>query len=921
MLGGAALDNAGTVGGPGVDIGVSSGASGAVVFNHDGGRIEGNAWAVRLGGLGPRVQNSGVGSLITSAGIGIEFADDLGGARIWNLDGATIRGGKTAIRLLGGGTITNGAGSTIEATGTTAGDCGAGGSCSIYVSPGGVLTHNTILENAGTIIGNVQLDLDTRSRNEITLVAGGRIVGDLIVGNGMMTLVGEAGTTQRFSQAVTGTTTYAGGITKNGAGTWILDTPLPLGSALYENFPSLQVNGGTLQIGNGGTEGPRSLKDLYVYEGGRLVFDRSDDFVLNGSFAGGGTLTHTGRGLLTLSLKGAPSVGLLEIEAGSRMMVTGHTGGKVRNDGELTFKSPFSSPSDTFYWQGDISGTGSVIQAGAGHLTLAGMNTYTGTTVVNSGSLELRQGLTGDLRINPEGAFVAGTADLQHYVPRIGGTLYNAGRVVITQGDPIIWSSNAVPGDLLIGGDYVQASTGTFSVTLGDKLDITGTARLEGGTLEVRGAAVGYVANQRTDVLKAAGGVTGTFDRLVKGPGVVFTANTIHYDATSVWLDTRGLDVRQAAAGNGIGYTPVSMASAERVQAAFEQLNGRIAEGVPTGVSDEFLQSAGQFQRAPTIAAAQASLRSLSGQMHAASAAMAFRAIDAGGRALSDHFDDLRAGDAAVGMWTKRVGGTGGMARSGFDAVGFQHDGWLVGNDYRVGRSGVAGFAFGQGLGRQQLEHALDRDDSRRSESMLYAGVTQGKWYSQGRLGFGSYRQDISRQLLLGVAAEEVWTRYDGRYAMAHGESGFQLGRGDLRLVPFASLDYARSERDAFMEQGAGGFGLRSEAQAVDRWQAGLGMRASRRWTFGNDRTLDLRAHAQWRHTLASNGESMDASFVGLQQWLPVQGIGMSRHGYVFGLGMDARLSRRTTLDVSYDYEEGQYDSAQGLSAKVKFAF
>jgi len=444
---------------------------------------------------------------------------------------------------------------------------------------------------------------------------------------------------------------------------------------------------------------------------------------------------------------------------------------------------------------------------------------------------------------------------------------------------------------------------------------------LEGGTLEVRGAAVGYVANQRTDVLKAAGGVTGTFDRLVKGPGVVFTANTINYDATSVWLDTRGLDVRQAAAGNGIGYTPVSMSSAERVQGAFEQLNGRIAEGMPTGVSGAFLQSAGQFQRAPTIAAAQASLRSLSGQMHAASAAMTFRAIDAGGRALSDHFDDLRAGDAAVGMWTKRVGGNGGMARSGFDAVGFQHDGWLVGSDYRIGHSGVVGLAFGQGVGRQQLEHALDRDDSRRSESMLYAGMTRGNWYSQGRLGFGSYRQEVGRQLLLGVAAEDVWTRYDGRYAVAHGESGVQLGRGDLRLAPFVSLDYARSERDSFMEHGAGGFGLRSEAQAVDRWQAGLGMRASRRWMFGNDRTLDVSAHAQWRHTLASNGESMDASFVGLQQWLPVQGIGMSRQGYVFGVGMDARLSHRTTLNVSYDYEQGQYERAQELSAQVNFAF
>ena len=175
--------------------------------------------------------------------------------------------------------------------------------------------------------------------------------------------------------------------------------------------------------------------------------------------------------------------------------------------------------------------------------------------------------------------------------------------------------------------------------------------------------------------------------------------------------------------------------------------------------------------------------------------------------------------------------------------------------------------------------------------------------------------------MLLGDAAEDVWTRYDGRYRMAYGESGFHIGRGHARLAPFMSLEYARSERDAFTEHGAGGFGLRSDAQAVDRWQAGVGMRANRHWNFGNGRMLDFSAHAQWRRTLASTGEAIDASFVGLQQWSALSGIGMSRQSYVFGIGMDARLSRRATLKFAYDYDNGQYDSAQGLWASLNMAF
>src|SRR5690606_12821238 len=153
--------------------------------------------------------------------------------------------------------------------------------------------------------------------------------------------------------------------------------------------------------------------------------------------------------------------------------------------------------------------------------------------------------------------------------------------------------------------------------------------------------------------------------------------------ANSVWLDTTGLDVTVAAAGGGIGYTPASMAAAERVQGAFEQINDRFSTNSLAGMPGDFLLAAGRFQRAPTIEAAQASLRSLSGELHATAAAMSLRAIDMGNQALSEHLDQMREGRAGIGMWTQRLDSRGAMWRSGFDGVGFPLGGWLVGNDYR----------------------------------------------------------------------------------------------------------------------------------------------------------------------------------------------------------------------------------------------
>lgn len=923
---GVGLGNGGSVANDGVGsiirssegLGVQALLEQSTVQNTGGGAISGATAAVDLQ-YGGTVTNDGTGSALSSAnGFAIQVMGER--ATVKNTGGAVITGGSTALYLQHGGSVTNGSGSVIETTGTTGGDCGGTGDCAIFVasdgqtpqSAGGELT----LINAGAIIGNVQM-IPTAS-NSVTLTAGGSIRGDLDIGSrndSSLELTGDAGSVQLYSQAVTGLTTFAGRLTKSGDGTWIIDNNDLM------SFGTV-VGGGILQIGNGGTEGSIGSSDITLYHGS-LVFDRSDDVVFGGNVLGGGeeandgTLVQAGTGTLTLLMTNAISPPRIEIDSGTLQIdnTGGMPGGSclcsgildanVVNDGALVFNSNWS-----IFFYGLISGAGSVTQNGSGDVILLAPNTYTGGTTINHGMVQAPSILPGDVTINDAGSLDGYSgATLHSGVPGVAGNLFNAGRMLIHAGN-----SN-------VGGDYVQASTGVLAVSLGSKLDVAGKATLNGGTLEVTGADAGYVSNTHTDVLTAVGGVTGTFDRLVKDTGVVFTATTINYDANSVWLDTTGLDVTKAAAGHGVSYTPASMGSARRVQGAFEQLDQKIATDTLSSVPSDFVQAAGQFQQAPTLQAAQASLQSLSGQLHAASAAMTFEAIDASSRALSDHFDSLLGKRAGFGMWTQSLNVGGDMARTGFDGVGFQLNGWLLGSDRQIGRSGVAGFAFGQSRGQQRLSQGFDHDNSRSTEGMLYAGWLDGHWYTQGRVGFGRFQQDVGRQLLLGYSMQGVSTRYNGSYGVVHDESGLRFDRGGSHVTPFVDVQYARIDRDGFAEQGAGGFGLRSKAQTLDRWEAGLGVRAGHRWTFDDGRTVDFSAHAQWQRTLASHGDVFEASFVGMEQWQPLVGIGLSRYSGLFGVKLDAMLSARTTLNFGYDYETGQHDNAQMLSARLSLAF
>lgn len=886
------------------------------ITNTGGATISGSIGAINLHGPVVSVTNRDTGSLISSVnGYGIN-ADDT--ASVQNLNGATISSGKTAVYLGNGGTLVNGAGSVIQTTGTGTGDCATSNACAIYVhgsSPyGAPLSGAADITNAGTIIGDVQLF--SPATNHLTLMPGGVIQGNLTIGSSTFTnliLDGSAGSVARYSQAVTGHTDFSGGIaTVASAGTWIADND-QLAPGLVQINP-----GSTLRIGDGGTHG--SVGTSLIANHGTVVFDRSDDVTFTGGIVGtlgapsNDWLVKAGSGKLAVSIGGFAPSNLLIQDGAFQIDTTGNK--PAATSGYLPLYINIENNSSLIFYSYEnvaaplaITGTGSLAQNGSGVLFLDGQNTYTGGTSVNNGLLRTSFILPGNASVGAAGTLDGNSPDTPPLgLPGVGGNLANAGKV-------------AVHGrDATIGGDYTQAATGTLAISLGSKLAVAGHATLSGGTLEITGADDGYVSNTHTPVLTAQDGLTGTFGQLTKDAGVVFTATTINYDAHSAWLDTTGLDVTQAAAGHGVAYTPTSFNSAQRVQGAFTQLNSKIASGDTSGVSSDFVKAAGQFQQAPTLQAAQASLQSLSGQLHAASAAMTFETIDASSRALADHFDNVLGKSQDAGMWTSNLSMGGGMGRTGYDGVGFQLNGWLVGSDRQIGSSGVAGFAFGQSKGQQQLDQSFDHNRSRSTEAMLYAGWLNGNWYTQGRVGFGYFDQDVSRQLLLGNSAQGVSTNYSGNYNVAYGESGLHLNWGGSRIMPFVNVQYASIARDGFSEQGAGGFGLRTNAQAIDRWQGGMGLRATRQWRFAGGQTLDFSASAQFRRTFASHGDAFDASFAGLQQYQPLIGVGLSRYSGVLNLGVDAALSSRTSLKFGYDYEKGQRDESQVVSARLLMA-
>jgi outer membrane autotransporter protein len=278
-----------------------------------------------------------------------------------------------------------------------------------------------------------------------------------------------------FAQT-TGNATYAGvisgsgGLVMNGAGTVVTLT----GANSFTGGTT--ITAGTLQLGNGGTNGSIIGN---VVDAGTLAFNRSDVTTFAGAVSGTGTVSQIGAG--TTVLTGANSyTGGTTIAAGTLQLGNGGAAGSivgnVTNAGTLAFDR-----SDVAAFAGSVSGTGVVNQIGTGTTILTGANSYTGGTNITAGTLQLGNGGTS-------GSIVGNVAD--------------AGTLAFDRADIVTF-----PGTITGIGGLNQIGTGTTILTGASRY--TGATNIAAGTLQLDGSITSPTTVQSGGTLRGTGTIFG----------------------------------------------------------------------------------------------------------------------------------------------------------------------------------------------------------------------------------------------------------------------------------------------------------------------------------------------------------------------------------------------------------------------------
>jgi uncharacterized protein YhjY with autotransporter beta-barrel domain len=361
-------------------------------------------------------------------------------------------------------------------------------------------------------------------------------------------------------------------------------------------------------------------------DGKTLTIDGTGPTQIGASIrTGSGSLVKNGDGVLVLAGQNTYTGGTT-VNAGAILGNASSLQGDIVNDATVAFEEAGSAN-----YAGAMSGTGTFIKQGTGSLVLSGLNSYSGGTIIDEGTL---QGTTASVQgdILNLGALIFDQAGTGIFAGGIGGTgsltvrgggsvnfTGNSGgflgdtfvsgaklsvngwlggnRLVVQQGGTLGGNgivptltlqsgSTLAPGNS-IGGIYVngdatfdagssyQVETQAYGPS--DLMSVAGRLTLSGGNIDVRaGGAKRYRPINRYTIAMTDGGITGTFAGVTSD--TAYLVPSLQYDSRDAYLTLRRNDVDFRTMGTNGNQTAVAVDFNQLVGGA----TGLLADSVNT---------------------------------------------------------------------------------------------------------------------------------------------------------------------------------------------------------------------------------------------------------------------------------------------------------------------------------------------------
>ncbi|MBF0561573.1 MAG: autotransporter domain-containing protein [Alphaproteobacteria bacterium] len=599
--------------------------------------------------------------------------------------------------------------------------------------------------------------------------------------------------------------------------------------------------------------------------------------------------------------------------------------GMLRNDVTVTMDASQGGLNASDSWNNDMTGSGRLIKAGTGTLTLSGNN-------------------------------------------RVGGIWVQGGTLALTGSDTFSGASRVETGATLamaIDGNTPGQGPGTYTRITG-----TGSATfLAGGVLRpLMGSALattsGYTApavgSSYTLVSTATNGVSGRFASLAPSAATQSqlapnTAFALAYYPNAIVLYVTPTSYTSAANAASLGdnqkvvaqvidlvgaATNRGLTADNSTSALLGAVGGLSTGGLRAGLNQ--VSGVGILNHASSSQTASHAFTRTVGnrlsQLHAgatsiaeraSSGLFAFNVASAGGDGPGgDGIGTVTMSDADTGMsaakslglssWAQGVGVFSNNSGDG-NAPGFRGTvaGGVAGVDYRLTDTFVLGGNFGYARSDVTARDSAGNTTGDNYQIAAYGGWTPGTFFVDAALGYTFSEYQSQRNISMSNYSGTAKGSTSGGDFGISTRAGKRFDVAGYHLEPDLGLSYDRVNTASFQETGAGSFNLTVGGTAIDSLRSSLGGRIYRTFQVNDGLRLEPEVRAHWEHEYMDLGARTSVSLVG--QPMTITGTQAAGDAAVLGIGLAGLVNEKTRLYVTYDasLRENQTDHAITAGTKI----
>lgn len=510
-------------------------------------------------------------------------------------------------------------------------------------------------------------------------------------------------------------------------------------------------------------------------------------------------------------------------------------------------------------------------KTGASTWTLTGANT-SASFDVTAGQLALAGATIGGVTVM--GGMLGGNGTVSNLFVNSGATLAPGNS---------IGTINVTGNVTFDAGSFYQVEVDAAGNA--DLTHATGTATINGGTVEVLAGSGNYKVSTQYTILTADGGLTGVgvFSKVTSN--FAFLTPVLSYDANNVYLTMSRVDFAN------IGNTPNQRAT------------GRALESLGAGA----LFDAALQLDAP---GARAALDRLSGEIHASARA----ALIEDSRFVREAALDELTGGNDSRVWGRAFGSSGHLAgdRNAAKVERAIH-GFFVGADGQLADNVRLGVLGGYSRSDFDANHASSASDSYHFGA--YVGARRAAFSLRAGAAYSRHDLATRRSVAFDGFSDRLRKDYQADTRQVFAELGYGIDAGAVRVEPFINVAHARVASDGFTEKG-GQAALKAKGQSASMTFSTLGAHLAT--DLG---AVRFKGSLGWQRAFGDRTPETTLRFANGGNAFDITGAPLARNTAVVEAGLDFAIGKNATLGVFYNgrFASGMTDNGGRATLSVWF--